>query len=50
MNDELYDDIKKKFMLPLATELHDNKEKVFRNAPVSIIVKIRLNWIIRFSI
>ena len=35
MNDELSDDIKKKFMLPLTTELQDHKEKVFHNAPVS---------------
>ena len=40
MNDELFDDIKKKFMLPpgmlpLTTELQDHKEKVFHNAPVS---------------
>ena len=29
------DDIKKKFMLPLMTELQDHKEKVFHNDPVS---------------
>ena len=37
MNDELSDDIKKKFMLPLTIELQDQKEKVFDNAPVSPI-------------
>ena len=35
MNDELSDDIKKKFMLPLTIELHDHREKVFHNSPVS---------------
>ena len=35
MNDELSDDIEKKFMLPLTIELQDHKEKVFHNAPVS---------------
>ena len=35
MNDELPDDIKKKFRLPLQIELQDHKEKVFHNAPVS---------------
>ena len=35
MNDELSDDIKKKFMLPLTIELQDHKEKVFHNASVS---------------
>ena len=34
MNDELTDDIKKKFMLPLTIERHDPKEKVFHNALV----------------
>ena len=34
MNDELPDDMRKKFMLPLTTELQDHKEKVFHNAPV----------------
>ena len=29
VNDELSDDIKKKFMLPLTIELQDHKEKVF---------------------
>ena len=29
MNDELSDDIKKKFMLPLTIELQDHKEKLF---------------------
>ena len=36
INDGLSDDVKKKFMLPLMTELHDSKEKVFHNAPVSL--------------
>ena len=31
---ELSDDIKKKFILPLTTELPDHKEKVFHNTPV----------------
>ena len=35
MNDELSDDIKKKFMLALTIELQDHKGKVFQNAPVS---------------
>ena len=35
MRDELSDDIKKKLTLPLTIELHDPKEKVFHNAPVS---------------
>ena len=35
MNDELSDDIKKKFILPLTSELQNHKEKVFHNAPVS---------------
>ena len=35
MNDELSDDIKKKFMLILTIELQDHKEKVFHKAPVS---------------
>ena len=35
MNDELSDDVKKEFMLPLTIELQDHKEKVFRNTPVS---------------
>ena len=35
MNDQLSDDIKKKFMLLLTTELHDPKKKVFHNAPFS---------------
>ena len=35
MNDELSDDIKKKFILPLTIELQDHKEKVFHNALVS---------------
>ena len=35
MNDELSDDIKRKFMLPLTIELLDHKEKVFHDAPVS---------------
>ena len=35
MNDELSDNIKKKFMLPLTIELQEHKEKVFHNAPVS---------------
>ena len=30
-NDKLSDDTKKKFMLPLTTELQDHKEKVFHN-------------------
>ena len=36
MNDELSDDIKKKFILPLTIdhELQDHEEKVFHNAPV----------------
>ena len=34
MNDELSDDIKKKFMLPLTIELQDHKEEVLHNAPV----------------
>ena len=34
MNDELSDDIKKKFMLSLTIELQDHK-KVLHNAPVS---------------
>ena len=29
MNDELSDDIKKKFLLPLTIELQDHKEKCF---------------------
>ena len=29
---------RKKFMLPLTIELQDHKEKVFHNAPVSLIV------------
>ena len=32
MNDELSDDIKKKFMLPLTVELQDHKGKVFHDA------------------
>ena len=35
MNDEPFDDIKKKFMLPLMIELQDHEEKVFHNLPVS---------------
>ena len=38
MNDGLSDDIKKEFMLPLTIELHDPKEKVFHNVPVSPIL------------
>ena len=39
MNDGLYDDIKKKFMLPLTTELQNHKEKVFHNASASLTVR-----------
>ena len=35
MNDGLSGDIKKKFMLPLTIKLHDPKENVFHNVPVS---------------
>ena len=35
MNDELLDDMKKKFILPLTIELQDHKDKVFHNSPVS---------------
>ena len=34
MNDELFDDIKNKVMLPLTVELQDHKEKVCHNAPL----------------
>ena len=39
MNDELSDDINKKFMFPLTIELQDHKEKVFYNEKVSPIPK-----------
>ena len=35
MNDQLSNDIKKKFMLPMTIEIQDHKEKVFHNDPVS---------------
>ena len=35
MHDGLSDYMKKKLTLPLTIELHDPKEKVFHNAPVS---------------
>ena len=38
MDDELSDDIKKKFVLPLSIELQDHKEKVFHNASVPLYV------------
>ena len=34
MNDELSDNIKKKFMLSLTIELHDHKENVFHKSPL----------------
>ena len=41
MNDELSDDVKEKFMLPLTIELQDHKEKLFYNAPVSPISRLQ---------
>ena len=41
MNEELNDDIKKKFMLPLTIELQDHEENVFRNAPVSPVKNLQ---------
>ena len=35
MNDELSDDIKKKFILPQMIELQDHREKVFHVSPTS---------------
>ena len=48
MNDGLSVDIQKKFMLPLTSELHDPKEKVFHNAPVSPRLG-RTTWKYEFS-
>ena len=53
MNDELSDDIKKKFMLPLTIELQDHKENVFHNAPVSpinIIIDLPISCLIIIQI
>ena len=40
MDDGLSDDIKKKFMLPMTTDLQDHKEKVFNNAAISPTVRM----------
>ena len=43
MNDDLSDDIKKKFMLPLTIELQDHEEKVFHNTPVPLLETYNLS-------
>ena len=61
MNDELSDDVEKKFMLPLTTELQDYKEKYFITPQSSlhidkmahsspyfsryVLIKVNLKWL-----
>ena len=49
ISDELSDDIKKKFILPLTIELQDHKEKVFYNTPLYHTVELILSKMIYFS-
>ena len=44
MNDELSDEIKKKFMLTLTIESKDHKEKEFRNAPVPLTAHLERGY------
>ena len=47
MDDELFDDNNKKFMLALTIELQDHKEKVFHNVPVSPISNLEDTGLLR---